>query len=137
MVKITNIFVNLPVKDLKAAMAFYGKLGFAFNPQFTDDNAACMIIGEIMYAMLLTEAMFKGFTPKAIADAKTTTEVLTALSLNSKAEVDTLVDAAAAAGGREPRGAQDHGFMYSRAFEDLDGHIWEPFWMDPAHIQKA
>jgi uncharacterized protein len=132
-----KIFVNLPVKDLQASMGFYKKLGFTFNPQFTDDTAACMVISPDIYAMLLTEPKFKMFTPKAIADAKTTSEVLTALSLENKDAVNKITEAAIAAGGREPRPPQDLGFMFGRAFEDLDGHIWEPFWMDPAAIQQA
>jgi predicted lactoylglutathione lyase len=132
----TKIFVNLPVKDLPASMAFFKKLGFAFNQQFTDDTAACMVISSDIYAMLLTEAKFKQFTLKAIADAKTTTEVLTALALEDKDAVNKITEAAVAAGGREPRPPQDYGFMFARSFEDLDGHIWEPFWMDPAQVKQ-
>lgn len=132
----TKIFVNLPVKDLDAAMRFFGKLGFTFNRQFTDATAACMVIADDIYAMLLTEPKFKQFTPKAIADAKTTSEVLTALSLDSKDAVNGMTEAALAAGGREPRPPMDLGFMFGRSFEDLDGHIWEVFWMDPAHVGK-
>ena len=131
----TRIFVNLPVADLKAAMAFFGKLGFGFNPQFTDDNAACMVISEHNYAMLLTHPFFKGFISKPMADAHKETGVLVAISLESREKVDEMAAAALVAGGKEPREAQDHGFMYSRAFEDLDGHVWEPFWMDPAHAE--
>ena len=131
----SKIFVNLPVRNLDASMEFFKKLGFTFNAQFTDDTAACMVISEHIYAMLVTHAKFKQFTPKAIADAKTSSEVLIALSLDSKAAVDTMADAALAAGGRKAREPQDHGFMYERAFEDPDGHIWEAFWMDPAFVQ--
>lgn len=136
MTNVSKIFVNLPVRDLAASMGFFKELGFSFNAQFTNDAAACMVISDSIYAMLLTEPMFQGFTPKKIADAKTTSEVLTALALDSKAAVDRLADDAVKAGGREPREAQDHGFMYSRAFEDPDGHIWEPFWMDPNYVHK-
>lgn len=131
-----KIFVNLPVRDLDRSIAFFKALGFAFNPQFTDHTAACMVIGEDSYAMLLTHEKFAVFTPKAIADATKATEVLTALSVESRAEVDRMVDAALAAGGTEARAPMDHGFMVDRAFNDLDGHIWEIFWMDPAHVQQ-
>ena len=131
-----KIFVNLPVKDLPRTMAFFKALDFSFNPQFTSDAGACMVITPDIYAMLLTHAHFAKFTKKAIADAHATTEVLVALSCDSKAEVDAMVGQAIAAGGREPRAVQDMGFMYARSFEDPDGHIWEPFWMDPAHVQS-
>ncbi|GHB39393.1 glyoxalase [Streptomyces cirratus] len=131
----TMIFVNLPVKDLEASKAFWGKLGYSFNAQFSDENGASLVISDTIYAMLLTEARFKDFTHKAIADTSTTTEALLCLSAESRDAVDALVDAAVGAGGTEPRAAQDHGFMYGRAFEDLDGHTWEIMWMDPAAIQ--
>lgn len=132
-----QIFVNLPVKDLARAVGFFTRLGYGFEPRFTDENATCMILGENLHAMLLVEKYFETFTPKPAADAKHATEVLVALSLPSRAAVDRLVDAAVAAGGREFRPPQDHGFMYQRAYEDLDGHIWELFWMDPAGPQQA
>lgn len=132
-----KIFVNFPVKDLDASKAFFAALGFSFNPQFTNDAAACMVISEHNYAMLLRHAFFSGFTPKPVADAHATTEVLVALACESRAEVDAMMTAALAGGGREPRAAQDHGFMYQRTFEDLDGHMWEPFWMNPAHVQGS
>jgi predicted lactoylglutathione lyase len=132
----TKIFVNLPVKDLNRSVEFFTKLGYKFNAQFTDENATCMIIGEDIFAMLLVEKYFKTFTPKAIADAKTSTEVLVALSWDSRAEVDRVVNAALAAGARRYREPNDMGFMYQWGFEDLDGHIWEHFWMDPAAVQK-
>ncbi len=131
-----KIFVNLAVRNLDRSVAFYRQLGFSFNPQFTDETATCMIIADDIFAMLLTHEKFAMFTSKPIADAKVTTEVLTALALDSREEVDAMTAAAIAAGGREPRSAQDHGFMYSRAFEDPDGHIWEPFWMDPAAVKS-
>ncbi len=132
----TNIFVNLPVKDLSRSMEFFKKVGYAFNPQFTDETGACMVIGENIYAMLLTHEKFKSFTTKAIADATKTTEVLVALSCDSRQQVDELADKAMAAGGSAFRPAQDHGFMYERSYQDLDGHVWEVFWMDPAAIQQ-
>lgn len=129
-----QIFVNLPVRDLGASMTFFSALGFTFNPQFTDDTAACMVISDTIYAMLLTHDKFRQFTKKDIADATTTTEVLTALSVDSKDAVDKMVDAAIGAGGTEPRDSMDYGFMFQRAFDDLDGHTWEIIWMDPDHV---
>jgi predicted lactoylglutathione lyase len=131
-----KMFVNLPVKDLKKSMAFYKALGFSFNPQFTDENAACLVLGEHVYSMLITEPYFKTFTPKAIADAKTTSEVLTAITMDSKAEVVRVVEAAIKSGGKTYSDPKDHGFMFQWGFEDPDGHIWEPFWMDPNFVQK-
>lgn len=131
----TQIFVNLPVKNLDKSMTFFKSLGFKFNSKFTDKTAACMIISDDIYAMLLTHAKFKEFTSKPIADARKSTEVLIALSVDSKPQVKKLVEKAVAAGGKEPREPQDHGFMIDRAFEDLDGHIWEVFWMDPKAIK--
>src|SRR4029453_6335531 len=128
----TKIFVNLPVADLERSVEFFAKLGYRFDPHFTDANATCMIIGEDSFAMLLVEPFFKTFTPKPIADAKRTTEVLVALSLESRDDVNAIVETALAAGARRYREPQDHGFMYQWGFEDLDGHIWEYFWMDPA-----
>lgn len=130
----TKIFVNLPVKDLKRSVDFFSKLGFKFNPKFTDETATCMIIADDIYAMLLIHDKFKEFTPKAIADAHSTTEVLTALSFDDRARVDDLVNKAVAAGATEARSPMDHGFMFTRSFSDPDGHIWEIFWMDPAAV---
>ena len=130
----TQVFINLPVKDLNKSVEFFTKLGYTFNAQFTDENATCMIISDTIYVMLLTETYFKTFISKEIVDAKKATEVLIALSCDSKEAVDVLVDKALAAGGRAPKEPQDHGFMYSRSFEDLDGHIWEIFWMNPNHV---
>lgn len=127
---VSNIFVNLPVKDLDRSMAFFAALGFTFNPQFTNEKAACMVIGENLFSMLLTEPFFQTFTKKPIADAHKTTEVLVALSVGSRSAVDEILQKALAAGVAESRDSQDHGFMYSRAFQDFDGHIWEIFWMD-------
>jgi hypothetical protein len=130
------IFVNLPVKDLDKSMAFFKALGFSFNPQFTDETAACMVISDTIFAMLLTHAKFKDFTPKAIADATQTSEVLIALSRENREAVDTIVSDAVAAGGSTYNKPQDHGFMYGHGFQDLDGHIWEVMWMDPAAVQQ-
>ena len=131
-----QLFVNLPVKDLQTTTAFFAKLGFAFNPKFTDENAACMVITENTYAMLLLEKFFKTFIKKELADAKKTTEVLLALQLGSREQVDEMVAKAKAAGGQEPNAMQDHGWMYSRSFEDPDGHIWEVFCMDESQMPK-
>lgn len=130
------IFVNLPVKDLDKSMAFFKALGFSFNPQFTDETAACMVISDTIFAMLLTHAKFKEFTPKAIADASQTSEVLIALSRDSREAVDRIVADAIAAGGSTYSKPQDHGFMYGHGFQDPDGHIWEVMWMDPAALQQ-
>ncbi|HEY4250552.1 MAG TPA: VOC family protein [Roseomonas sp.] len=132
------IFVNLPVSDLPRATAFYEAVGAVKNPQFSDDTASCMVFSETIHAMLLTHEKFRQFTPKPIADARTTSEVLICLSAESRAEVDSVVDRAVAAGGRaEPGPTQDFGFMYGRSFEDPDGHIWELMWMDVAAAQAA
>jgi uncharacterized protein len=133
----TKIFVNLPVKDLKKSMDFFSKLGFTFNPQFTDDTAACMKITDEIFAMLLTHDKFKMFTTKEIADASKTTEVLLCLALDSKEKVNEITDNALSAGGTEPRQPQDYGFMFGRSFTDPDGHIWEPIWMDPSFVNQG
>ena len=128
----TKIFVNLPVKDLERSVAFFEGLGFTFNPDFTDETAACMVISDTIFAMLLTQAKFREFTKKEIADATRTTEVLTCLALDSREAVDTLVDKALASGATPTREPLDHGFMYGRSFDDLDGHVWELITMEPA-----
>ena len=126
-----QIFVNLAVKDLDKSKAFFEALGYTFNPQFTNESGACMVIADgSIYAMLLTEPFFKTFVDKPLVQAKEATEVLVCLSCESREEVDALVAKAVAAGGRAPRPPQDHGFMYAHAFEDLDGHIWELVWMN-------
>ncbi|RYX99939.1 glyoxalase/bleomycin resistance/extradiol dioxygenase family protein [bacterium] len=125
-----QIFINLPVKDLNKSINFFTKLGFTFNPQFTDENATCMIIGENIYSMLLVEKFFKTFTKKEIADATKTTEVLIALSSESREEVDQMINNALEAGGQLSGETNDHGWMYQRSFQDLDGHIWEVMYMD-------
>lgn len=126
-----QIFVNLPVKNLERSKAFFTRLGFGFEPKFTDEKAACMVIGENIFAMLLVEKFFQGFTRRPVADATHSTEVLVCLSCESRAEVDRLVAQAVAAGGEAPRAPQDHGFMYGHGFEDLDGHVWELVYMEP------
>lgn len=126
----TKIFVNLPVKDLGRSIDFFSKLGFGFNQQFTDEKGTCMIIGEDIYVMLLLEEFFKTFTKKQVLDATKGTEVILALSAGSREEVDELVNKATAAGGTTPNHKQDQGFMYGWGFQDLDGHLWEVFYMD-------
>jgi uncharacterized protein len=130
-----KIFVNMAVKNLLKSVAFFEALGFTFNPQFTDDSATMMNINADAYAMLMTEERFRGFTFKQPADTATHADVLLALSAESRAEVDELVRKALAAGGSPASPAQDHGFMYGWSFQDLDGHIWEVAWMDPAAIE--
>ncbi len=132
---IDKIFVNIPVKGLERSKEFFTKLGFTFNPQFTDENAACMIISQHIYVMLLTESFFKGFINKQIADTSSVTETILALATESRNEVDEIMQKVLGAGGTEPRPAIDHGFMYQRSFQDCDGHLWEIFYMDPSHIQ--
>jgi uncharacterized protein len=132
-----KIFVNLPVRELKKSMDFFRKLGFTFNAQFTDETAACMVISEDIYVMLLTESKFKTFTPKPIADATKNTEVLVCLSATSRDEVNDLVRKAIAAGGATYKEPQDHRFMYGHGFQDLDGHIWELAFMEPSAIKPA
>lgn len=134
---VSNVFINLAVRDLARTKAFFEALGFAFNPQFTDDNAACLVLGPSSYAMLLHEPFFKTFISNELVDARTHTEALIAIQLESRAAVDALMTAVLAHGGTEPRPPQDHGFMYQRTFHDLDGHHWEPFWIDPAGPPQA
>jgi len=126
----TKIFVNLPVKDLEKSKEFFTKLGYTFNPKFSDEKGAAMVISDHIYSMLLTEPFFKTFIKKEIADSAKSTETLLALSVDSREAVDQLLEKALAAGGKEIRDPQDHGFMYVRAFDDLDNHSWEIFWMD-------
>ena len=132
------IFVNLPVKDLERATAFYEAVGAEKNEQFCDSTASCMVFSDTIHAMLLTHDKFRQFTPKKIADAKETTEVLICLSADSREAVDDMVGKAQKAGGRvDPSPKQDYGFMYGRSFEDPDGHIWEVMWMDVAAAKAA
>jgi uncharacterized protein len=130
-----KIFVNLAVKNLNKSVEFFTKLGFTFNPQFTDETATCMIISEDIYAMLLTEAKFKTFTPKQLCDPTKSTEVLICLSCETRGEPDELVRKAVAAGGTTYSEPKDYGFMYQHGFQDLDGHIWELIHMDPSAIK--
>lgn len=123
------MFVNLPVKDLPRSMAFFKAMGYSFNPDFTNDAGAGLVLGENLYAMLLTLPFFKGFTPKPIGDATQHTSAIIALDCQSREEVDALVHKARAAGATTPRDAQDLGFMYQHGFHDLDGHVWELFIM--------
>jgi uncharacterized protein len=131
----TKIFVNLPVKDLERSKRFFTALGYSFNPQFTDENAGCLVISEDIYAMLLVEPFFKGFTKKEITDSSKSNEVIIALTADSRDDVDRLVDKALAAGGSPSMDTMDQGFMYNRSFKDPDGHLWEVVWMDPSAIQ--
>ena len=126
-----KIFVNLAVRDVKQSMDFFAKLGFKFNPKFTDDNAACMIVSDEAFVMLLGEPFFKTFTKRELCDTSRQTEGLFAISCESRAEVDDLVKKAVAAGAKHAMDPQDHGFMYGWSFYDLDEHHWEVFWMDP------
>ncbi|MEV4225925.1 VOC family protein [Streptomyces bobili] len=129
------VFVNLPVSDLDASKRFFTELGYSINPQFSDENAASVVISDNIIAMLLTKPFYSTFTKKEIADATKTSQVMIALSAESREKVDELVDRALAAGGSPANETQDHGFMYGRSFDDLDGHTWEVVWMDPAAIQ--
>jgi len=131
---VKQIYVNLSVKDLKRSLDFFKGLGFTFNPKFTDDNAACMILGENIYAMIIVESFFKTFTGKEISDASKTTEVLTALSVDSRKQVDEIADKALQSGGSPNKETQDHGWIYSRSFQDPDGHIWELLYMDESQM---
>lgn len=131
-----NTYINLCVADVTRSKAFFSALGFSFNDYFSDQDSIAMQISETCFAMMLHPGKFKGFTPRAIADATKTTEVLTALQLESKAAVDAMIEAAIGAGGSEFRPAEDHGFMYGRSFCDPDGHVWEPFWFDAATIPE-
>jgi predicted lactoylglutathione lyase len=130
----TMIFVNLPVKDLGRSVDFFTRLGYTFNPMFTDETATCMIISDTIYVMLLTEAKFRSFTPKEICDTSRYTEVLVALSAESREAIDETVRKAVAAGGSTYNEPQDHGFMYQHGFQDPDGHIWELVYMEPSAV---
>jgi predicted lactoylglutathione lyase len=130
------IFVNLPVADVGTSKKFFTELGYSINPQFSDDNTACVVISDTIVVMLLNRPRYADFTKKEIADATKTSEVLLCLSAESRAKVDELVDKAFAAGGSPSGETQDHGFMYGRSFDDLDGHTWEVVWMDPAAVQN-
>jgi hypothetical protein len=133
----TQIFVNLPVKNLDQSIAFFTKLGYTFNPQFTDENATCMIVSENIYVMLLVEDFFKSFTKKEIPDTATNAQVIIALSSESREQVDEWVHKAVAAGATTPNEKQDQGFMYGWGFQDLDGHLWETMYMDPNALHQG
>jgi predicted lactoylglutathione lyase len=128
----TQIFINLPVKDLERSIEFFTDLGFTFNMEFTNKNAACMIISEEIFAMLLVQEFFATFTTKAICDTETHAEVINAIAFDDREAIDEMIHRAIAAGGTEPRPPQDHGWMYVRSFQDLDGHLWEVCWIDPS-----
>jgi predicted lactoylglutathione lyase len=130
------IFVNLPVKDLSKSMEFFTKIGFKNNPQFTDHTAACMVISDDIYVMILTETKFKEFTPKSICDATKSSEVLVCLSCESRDAVNDMVRKAVAAGGSTYADPKDYGFMYQHGFQDPDGHMWELIWMNPKAVEK-
>ena len=133
----TKLFVNLPVKDLNKSINFFAKLGFTFNPQFTDENATCMIIGENIFAMLLVEKFYKTFTDKEICDSTKSTEAILALSADSREKVNEMIIKVISAGGIETRKPQDHGWMYGRSFQDVDGHLWEIFFMDENAMKQG
>ena len=133
----TKIFVNLPVKDLNRSVEFFTKLGYTFNPQFTNEKATCMIIGEDIFVMLLVEEFFKTFIPNQIADTNKTTESLICLSADSKQDVEAMIKKATDAGGITYKEVQDNGFMYGHGYRDLDGHLWEIMWMDIAAFVEA
>jgi predicted lactoylglutathione lyase len=131
-----QIFVNLPVKDLGKTIEFFKKLGFEFNPQFTDENATCMVVNDNIFVMLLVEKFFKTFTQKEICDTTKNTEVIIALSTQSREKVDQMLQNVIKAGGKESRKPQDHGWMYGRSFEDLNGHLWEIIYMDEKALKE-
>ncbi len=133
---VKQIFVNLPVKDLERSVKFFSHLGFKFDPKFTDKNATCMIIGENIFAMLLLEKFFKTFVKKEIVNAKTSTEAIVALSVSNKKEVDEMLHKAFAAGASKANDVYDYGWMYGQSFYDLDGHMWEIFYMDESKRPK-
>lgn len=130
-----KLFVNIPVSDLQRSIRFFEALGFAFNRQFTDATATCMLVGEDAYFMLLDHERFAGFSNRPMGDARTETNALFAVGVNSREEVDEMVKKAVAAGGSYAVDPQDHGFMYGWSFYDLDGHHWEVFWMDPNFVE--
>ncbi|MGB4117191.1 MAG: glyoxalase/bleomycin resistance/extradiol dioxygenase family protein [Polaromonas sp.] len=121
----SQIYVNLPVKDLPKSRAFFESMGYTFNPEWSNEQGACLVLGENLFAMLLTQEFFATFTSKSISDAKQTSEVINCLACESRDVVDALVSKAIAAGGTSPRAAIDHGFMYIHGYQDLDGHLWE------------
>lgn len=136
-IRAKQIFVNLPVQDLKKSVEFFTKVGFEFDANFTDESATCMIIGENIYAMLLVEERFQSFISKKISNAADTTEVIVALSVDSREQVDSIVQAALDAGAKPSNEPQDHGFMYGWSFQDLDDHLWEVSYMDLSAFPSA
>ena len=128
------IFVNLPIANLKVSVDFFAGLGFTFNAQFTSEDTTCMIVNELASVMLLEKKRFAEFTPKTIVDATQQTECLIAVSCDSRAAVEEMMKKALSSGGTEHKPPQDMGFMYSHSFQDPDGHVWEPMWMNPAHV---
>ena len=131
----TMIFVNLPVKDVEVSKTFFGKLGYSLNPQFSDERTGCVVISDTIFLMIMDEARFKDFTKKDIADASRTTEAIFALTVDSRAQVDELTEAALSSGGLPAGEPQDLGFMYQRSFQDPDHHLWEVVWMNPSAVQ--
>jgi predicted lactoylglutathione lyase len=132
------IFINLPVTDLARSITFYEAVGATQNPRFSDDQSMCMVFTDTIFVMLLTHQKFAQFTRRPIADAHATVQTLLCLSTDSREQVDSIVDRAAAAGGSgDPNPEQDYGFMYSRSVEDPDGHVWEIMWMDPAAAEQG
>ncbi|WP_191565448.1 VOC family protein [Metabacillus idriensis] len=130
-----KIFVNLPVKDLNRSVEFFSAIGFEFNPQFTDENATCMVVSDSIFVMLLVEDYFKTFTKKDISSAANSTEVIIALSAESREKVDEILKKALEAGGKESNEPIDHGFMYVSSFQDPDGHLWEVMYMEESAVQ--
>jgi uncharacterized protein len=131
------IFLNVAVADLDRSVGFWTDLGFSFNPQLTDENATCMVVSDLACVMLLSEKFFSTFTTKQVVDAHAATEAITAFSADSREEVDRIADLALSSGGAPANPPQDEGFMYSRSFQDPDGHLWELVWMDPAAMEQA
>ncbi|MFV0547773.1 MAG: VOC family protein [Limnobaculum xujianqingii] len=129
-----QVYINLAVQDLPRSVQFFTQLGFSFNPQFTDENATCMIVSDSIYVMLLTQARFSDFAPKAICNSHEANEVLICLSCESREAVDSLVEKAINAGGNTYNQPQDHGFMYGHGFTDPDGHVWELAYMDMSQL---
>ncbi|MEW9700628.1 VOC family protein [Paenibacillus sp. SI8] len=135
--KSTHTFVNLPVKDLNRTKEFFSSIGFEFNPQFSDENSACLVVNDNTFVQLLTESYFRTFITKPMADVASAAAGIIALSADSREHVDELANKALAAGGKESKAPVDHGFMYVRSFEDLDGHLWEIAFFDPSAYSQA
>jgi uncharacterized protein len=131
------IFVNVPVRDVSASTTFFRTLGFGFDERFTDDSCACMVVSDQAYVMLIAEPRFADFTPKPLADARTSTEAILCVSAESREGVDAFADAALEAGAGRAGDPMDHGFMYGRSFNDLDGHLWEVMWMSPEAVEQG